>query len=379
MIRVVVIATGKHFTAVTGWIEEVDSLPVSQAVTGGANINSSIRHGNQIRRFQDVVPGFQIERGVVQFARFRVLNESNVVRFHADAHKGRQTSITVHHLLRQIKAEYIAEQLHGAVDVRAVQQAVVKTRGLHAFQFARPGFRVHIAANTPLASLFFGGENLEQVSGWRIETHTTTAAFQLIGWNVFHLATIIDQAMTQGINSVFGHTLVADEIHTGAIGFTQNHREFVDLGPAFQIHTALFIAVDLNQAQQIAVVSQCFFHIQYAQLDVSWSHYTVFHNEVLFFYLSLLERVKDRAIRFYSGLDAPDSPAVPAGKPISGGSGISCISLRANTRQASTSPCSSSPGLMCALLMGLETYSPCSKRTRQRPQPPPRQPTSITD
>jgi hypothetical protein len=82
-----------------------------------------------------------------------------IVGFHRYRQKCRhpQIILLVHHLLRQLEAQHILQQLRGAIDIVAVQQAVVEASGTHALEFFRPGLGI-LFCQAPFTGLLLLGE-----------------------------------------------------------------------------------------------------------------------------------------------------------------------------------------------------------------------------
>src|SRR5690554_487428 len=201
--------------------------------------------------------------------------------FHARRHKaGQLFAFRINHLLGQVHAQYVGEQLDGSRHVRSVQQAVVKAGRFHPFQVARPGFRVAVA-HAPLAGLLLGSEQFEAMTGRHSEGDAATAVLQVTGCDLFGGNTGRLQVGTESIQCGLIQTFETDKIHPRLIRFTQYQRELVDFGPALEVDTALSVTIRLDHAKQVNVVFQSFIHIQHTQLNMAGTHYTFFHSRYL--------------------------------------------------------------------------------------------------
>ena len=278
VVLIAVAATGKHFVAVARGVEEINRLPLREAVAGGADVERSVGHRNQVGRHQHILPGVEVKRSMVKLAFFGMLDKSHIVRFHRHAQKlGNALAIGREHLLGQIKAQHFVKQFKRAVEIIAIKQAVIETGGLHTFQIARPSFGV-VAADAVAVVLLFVGIKLKHMPRGRGEAHAPAAAGQLTRFDFGHIqAAESFQLLLQLTERGVVHHLECHKIHARAVGFAQHHRKFVHFGPAFEIHAALFILAGLNQAEQVAVVGDGLFHIQHTDLHVARTHYTFSH------------------------------------------------------------------------------------------------------
>src|SRR5690554_7130848 len=96
-------------------------------MTGRADIDRGIGHGDQVRGPQYVFPGFQEEGGVVELARVVTVDKSNIVLFHRHSQElGNTGTFRVDYLLSQVEAQHVHEYIVHSGQVGAIEQAVVK-------------------------------------------------------------------------------------------------------------------------------------------------------------------------------------------------------------------------------------------------------------
>src|SRR5690554_6341496 len=278
MVGVVVVTTAEDLITVAGGIKEIDGLPVGQAMAGRADINRSIGHRDQVSGTQDLLPAIQIKGGMVELALLRMLDESDVVRFHRHGKElGNAVTVVVQNLLGQMKAQYIDEQVIGGRQFIAVQQTMVETYRPHATQIARPGFRIDVG-DAPLSGVLLVCIQLEEVPARGLEAQAAAAALELFSRNVFHRTTPGLQVFAQLGEGGIVDDLEAHEIHARLIIGTEYHGELVDFGPGLEVDPAPVVAVHLDQPHQIRVMADRCIDIQHPELYVAGTHNAFFHD-----------------------------------------------------------------------------------------------------
>src|SRR5690554_7037427 len=79
-------------------------------MTGRADIDGGIGHGDQVRRPQYVFPGFQEERRMMELARLITVDKGDVVLFHRGSQElGNARTFRIDYLLGQVEAQHVHE------------------------------------------------------------------------------------------------------------------------------------------------------------------------------------------------------------------------------------------------------------------------------
>src|SRR5205809_2159880 len=125
---------------------------------------------------------------MVELALHRLPDERDVVRLVRAAQKGTNHQLLVrsrHHLLGNAKAQHLAKQLDGAVEVVAVEKTVVETRRRDPAQVVGPGIWVEILSthSATVAHFLFLREQLHHVSRGYGEAEALAGFWMLAGGN----------------------------------------------------------------------------------------------------------------------------------------------------------------------------------------------------
>src|SRR5574338_56747 len=142
LIGVGVVALGEGLEAVARGVEGVDGLAAGDAVAGGTDVDGHLVHGHDVGRAQHPLPGGQQEGEVVELPRLGVAHEGQIVSLVAAGDEDGEPRLAVfhEHLFDQVEAQHFGEELEHAVDVGAVEQAVVEAqRGDAMLGLGRPG------------------------------------------------------------------------------------------------------------------------------------------------------------------------------------------------------------------------------------------------
>ena len=130
----------------------------------------------------------------MKLAFLRMPHKGHIVRLHgAGQERGHKQVVVVgiNHLLRQLEAQHLLQQVDSAVHIVTVEQAVVEPGRAHALEILGPRLGVALM-HAPLAALFFLGIQLEIVTRGRIEPQPLAAALQLPGRNHLDAAAVVD-------------------------------------------------------------------------------------------------------------------------------------------------------------------------------------------
>jgi hypothetical protein len=117
-------------------------------VTGRPDIERNIVTRDDVRRLADFMPGVERKGDVMKFTGLGAPNEGNVMSLVRAAQERRNYPVRCLGGLGQGKVEHFDEKLDDAVDVRAVQVAVVETGHPHPMWLVAPHLR--IAGHRPI-------------------------------------------------------------------------------------------------------------------------------------------------------------------------------------------------------------------------------------
>lgn len=209
---------------------------------------------------------------MVELAVLGVAHQGEIVGLVAAGDEGRHPQFTVHHLFREAEVQGVLEQLHGAVDVTAVEQAVVEALHRHAVgDLLMPRIGVHQSHGG--AHVILLGIELEHVSGGGIETHPLAAVVEFTRRDALGGAAGILEPLLEGIQDRLAVHLEAHEIHPRGVGLPQHHREPVPLVPGLEVDAAAVVTVHLLEAETVLVVDQGLLHIQDPDAYMPRPHY----------------------------------------------------------------------------------------------------------
>ena len=206
----------------------------------------------------------------------RLADESNVMRLVRARQEGADDEIAVrtrHHLLGQAKSKDLLEQLEHALQIVAIEQAMIEMRRRNALQAIRPwiGVDVGTIGAAAIADIILFRKKLHRVAGRNGEAEPFAGVGMFARGNPFVIGA---QA---GVFDVRGELFQsrrrihfpAHIVHSRMVGLAQNHRMMVEIIPGLEKYAlGLFVARRLDQAKDLGVVVESRFQIENSERNM---------------------------------------------------------------------------------------------------------------
>jgi hypothetical protein len=171
-----------------------------------------------------------------------------------------------------IRAQDLLEQLAHAVDVAAIQQAVVHPhRGDAALGIRRPRRRVHVGAAVADVGLF--GIQLDQVPGRDLEADPLAGLEQVAGSDALGRNAVSAQVRIELLQGRLAVDLEAEKVDAGAGRLADHDAVMVAFVPALEIDAPLPVAAGLQKAQHVLVEIDAFVQVQHADRRMARTQY----------------------------------------------------------------------------------------------------------